>query len=296
MGNQPCNNENHDQPTLLASQSPGRLSYEQLMHEGVAHGEGFKSWLARDELSQQDKQRLLGQALVHWQENILEIYRGTRQSVVALIESGANPLAPFPDVPTSHEAPLLFDHLAQRHPDVALHLVNILYAAKKDLGQDYLAENQRNILHKLCGLGPEWLGSALDSAQNDIRVRVDPTQTMSLPQKVNIHPEWVNQADDEGKSPLHLVWERAVYCLMSGDRDGAYECWDASEYLCHMGGSLLARDKQGSSPAQMILNCTAVGLEVPSNVDIDVIRAQSAASDLDQATPARANASARRTL
>lgn len=274
---------------------PANASFDQWLQDGVIHAEPFRLWLAHAGVSHEQKQDLLGQALEYWRTNILAIYKGTRQAVRALIESGANPLAPIPGEESRDPHRPTFVSLLHRHPDIALHLVNMLHTVKLETGHDRLAPNGNTVLHVLCEQDPQWLGNTLDSAFTGSRVQLPPTQTMSLPQRVHLHPAWINHANDNQRTPLHMTWDRATYCMLA-EPSNAFRCWDTSQYLLHLGGSLLAPDNQGKTPAQMLLNCVLNGLEVPTNIDIDEVRSQWEAYRLDQAAPARPIHTPRRTL
>lgn len=200
-------------------------------------------------------QEVLSAAVRSWCADPLSAHRGAKDLACLLIKHGANPL--------SGTDPVLSMELCSAHPDIAVHIVNLLYRAQLDHGIDHRTDAGGNALHALVSYCPDWLGGMLDSAFKKSRFQVANVQTMSLPSYAHIHPDWLAQPQDDGATPLHLWWRKAQALYEFYDRDqlAAFKVWDTFIYLAEEGAPLDAVDRAGVSVAELMVEAIDAGVD-----------------------------------
>lgn len=218
-------------------------------------------------------QDLLGSVVVAWCEDPLSAHRGSMEMAQLLIKHGANPL--------SGPAPVLSSGLCADHPDIAVHLVNLLCRLQTNCGIVHQTDAGGNALHALVKHSPDWLGAMLSSAFDKSRFQVTQMQTMSLPTYAHLHPQWLAQPQHDGSTPLHLWWRQAPELYDFYDRDdlAAFKVWDTFTYLARAGAPLDAVDAAGVSVAGLLVQAVDDGID-PASSEEWVSMARSIHQDL----------------
>ena len=195
----------------------------------------------------EERQDLLGTVIAAWSKDPLNLSRGGREMADLLMRQGANPLVGCPS--------LFRTAIDETRVDVAVHLVNLLCQAQALHGISHRDDRGGNVLHVLVDTDPEWLGNLFESAFNKTRLRINPTQTMSLPQFAYFHQAWLNEPRDDGATPLHVWWHEApeIYYYYGRDSLAGFHVWDRFIYLARAGASMEAVDHAGVSVAALMV-------------------------------------------
>lgn len=107
---------------------------------------------------------------------------------------------------------------------------------RQDKGMPIFTEAGGNVLHHLIESNSVVTLLHLTSTKGDL--------------KTLLHPSWMDAPQSNGKTPLHLLWEREIV-----DRNQKRSVWRIAHSLMLRGARLDARDASGVRPIDLI--CTA---------------------------------------
>lgn len=217
----------------------------------------------RDDLRNNPDMLVLDAALSCWMTA-----RGHMAVLKWLVEQGCNPLDP--------KQANFMQHLHEEHN--AMILTYVLRRMEANEGHVLRSPDGENIVHVLCQLRPEWLGSSIvgyvDRGPDDTGRYLD---------------TWFTEArTSDGQTPLHVWWNGTSKILTNEtvERNSPFFEWDVSEALIRAGADVGARDVQGISCARCMIDAASLGSPMPMNA-AGVMRALIVVEHehLDAATP-----------